>query len=209
MSLIRLYPENPDPKKIAEIVDCLKGGGVIIYPTDTVYGFGCDIFQKKAIKRVAQLKGIKPEKANFSFMCTDLSQVAEYSRQINNQVFKMMKQLLPGPYTFILEAAGVVPKHIQSRKRTVGIRVPDNNIATDIVEKLGHPMMNSSIRTDDDIIEYITDPELIYEKYKHTVDIVVNGGFGLNEPSTVIDCTVDPPEVIREGIGSTELLNLT
>lgn len=200
--LLKIYPENPNPRHIRMVVDCLLDGGIIIYPTDTVYGLGCDIFKPKAIERIAQIKSIKVEKANFSFICHDLSQLADYSKPIPNNVFKLMRNNLPGPFTFILNASNIVPKHIQSKKKTVGIRIPDNNIPLTIVRELGNPIMSTSIRDEDRIIEYTTDPELIYEKYNKLVDIVIDGGYGDNEPSTVVDCTADEPEIIREGKGT-------
>ncbi|MCD6661260.1 MAG: threonylcarbamoyl-AMP synthase [Lentimicrobium sp.] len=199
--LLKIYPENPGERQIRTVVECLNDGGIIIYPTDTVYGMGCDIFKSKAIERIAQIKGIKAEKANFSFICNDLSQLADYTRPIGNDVFKLMKKNLPGPFTFILNASNSVPKYIQSKKKTVGIRIPDNNIPLEIVRELGHPIMSTSIHDDDEILEYTTDPELIYEKYKNLVDIVIDGGYGDNEPSTIIDCTDYEPVIIREGKG--------
>ncbi|MBW6489828.1 MAG: threonylcarbamoyl-AMP synthase [Lentimicrobium sp.] len=199
--LLRIHPENPSTRQIRTVVECLLDGGVIIYPTDTVYGMGCDIFKSKAIEKVAQIKGIKVEKANFSFICSDLSQLSDYTRPIANDVFKLMKKNLPGPFTFILNAGSSVPKLIQSKKKTVGIRVPDNKIPLEIVNELGHPIMSTSIHDEDEIIEYTTDPELIYEKYKNLVDIVIDGGFGDNEASTIIDCTDDEPVIVREGKG--------
>ncbi len=200
--LLKIYPENPNPRYIRMVVECLLDGGIIIYPTDTVYGLGCDIFKSKAIERIAQIKGIKAEKANFSFICNDLSQLADYSKPIPNPVFKLMKSNLPGPFTFILNASNNVPKLIQSKKKTVGIRIPNNSIPLEIVRELGNPIMSTSIHDDDKIIEYTTDPELIYEKYNKLVDIVIDGGYGDNEPSTVVDCTVDVPIIIREGKGT-------
>jgi len=199
--LLRIYPENPSSRQIRTVVECLLDGGVIIYPTDTVYGMGCDIFKSKAIERIAQIKGIKAEKANFSFICSDLSQLSDYTRPITNDVFKLMKKNLPGPFTFILNASNSVPKLIQSKKKTVGIRIPGNNIPLEIVNELGHPIMSTSIHDEDEILEYTTDPELIYEKYKNLVDIVIDGGFGDNEASTIIDCTGAEPLIIREGKG--------
>lgn len=199
--LLKIYPENPGERQIRTVVECLNDGGIIIYPTDTVYGMGCDIFKSKAIERIAQIKGIKAEKANFSFICNDLSQLADYTRPIGNDVFKLMKKNLPGPFTFILNASNSVPKYIQSKKKTVGIRIPDNNIPLEIVRELGHPIMSTSIHDDDEILEYTTDTELIYEKYKNLVDIVIDGGYGDNEPSTIIDCTDYEPVIIREGKG--------
>ncbi len=199
--LLKIYPENPNPKHVRMVVECLRDGGIVIYPTDTVYGLGCDIFKSKAIERIAQIKGIKTDKANFSFICNDLSQLADYSRPIPNNIFRLMKSNLPGPFTFILNAGSNVPKLIQSKKKTVGIRIPDNNIPIEIVKELGNPIMSTSIHDDDYIIEYTTDPELIYEKYNKLVDIVIDGGYGDNEPSTVVDCTTDEPFIIREGKG--------
>lgn len=199
--LLKIYPENPNARHIRMVVECLLDGGIIIYPTDTVYGLGCDIFKPKAIERIAQIKNIKVEKANFSFICHDLSQLADYSKPIPNTVFKLMRNNLPGPFTFILNASNNVPKTIQSKKKTVGIRIPGNNIPIIIVKELGNPIMSTSIRDEDRIIEYTTDPELIYEKYNKLVDIVIDGGYGDNEPSTVVDCTSDEPEIIREGKG--------
>lgn len=199
--LLRIHPENPSARQIRTVVECLLDGGVIIYPTDTVYGMGCDIFKSKAIEKVAQIKGIKAEKANFSFICSDLSQLSDYTRPLPNDVFKLMKKNLPGPFTFILNASNSVPKLIQSKKKTVGIRIPDNKIPIEIVNELGNPIMSTSIHDEDEIIEYTTDPELIYEKYKNLVDIVIDGGYGDNEASTIIDCTDDEPLIVREGKG--------
>ncbi len=198
---IKLYEENPEEKKILRIVEILRNGGIIIYPTDTVYGLGCDIFNPKAIERLCRLKGINPKKTHLSFICYDLSDIATYARNINTPVFKLMKKTLPGPFTFVLKAGSNVPKIFQSNKKTVGIRVPDNNIPRQIVKELGNPIITTSIKDDDTLIEYTTDPELIYEKFSETVDAVIDGGYGDNSPSTVIDCTSDSWEVIREGKG--------
>jgi len=200
--LLRVHPENPSQRQINHIVECLNDGGVVISPTDTIYGLTCDIFKPKAIERIARIKGIKPDKANFSFLCSDLSELSDYTKPIPNDIFKLMRRLLPGPYTFILNANNTVPKYIQNKKKTVGIRIPDNGIPYEIVKNLGHPVMSSSIHDEDDLIEYTTDPELIYEKYKNLVDIVVDGGFGGNMASTVLDCTSGEIIVIREGLGS-------
>jgi tRNA threonylcarbamoyl adenosine modification protein (Sua5/YciO/YrdC/YwlC family) len=202
--LIKIYPENPNQRHIMQVVDCLKKGGIIIYPTDTVYGMGCDIFQHKAVERIAQIKGIKAEKANFSFICYDLSHLSDFTKQISNPVFKLMKRTLPGPFTYILNANNNVPKLFESKKKTVGIRVPDNSIAREIVNILGNPIMSTSIKDVDNLIEYTTDPELIYERYRDIVDIVIDGGYGGIEPSTVVDCTKDDFEVIRLGKGIIE-----
>lgn len=198
---IKLYPENPDPRRIRKIVQVLESGGVIIYPTDTVYGMGCAIFNQKAIERVAQIKGVKAEKHNFSFICYDLSNISEYTRTLGTKVFKLMKKALPGPFTFILDANSKVPKLLNNKKKTVGIRVPDHSIPRILVKELGQPILTTSIRDEDDIIEYSTDPELIYEKYKELVDVVIDGGYGNNIASTVVDCTGDDIEVMREGMG--------
>jgi tRNA threonylcarbamoyl adenosine modification protein (Sua5/YciO/YrdC/YwlC family) len=199
--LIRIYPENPNPRHINQVVDVLKKGGVIIYPTDTIYGIGCDITNQKAIEKVCQIRGIKPEKANFSFICHDLSHISNYIKPIDNSVFRLIKKALPGPFTFIFEASNQVPKLLSSNKKTAGIRVPDNNIAREIVRVLGNPIVSTSIHDEDEIIEYSTDPELIYEKYKDLVDLVIDGGYGGNQPSTVVDCTTGEFEVIRNGKG--------
>lgn len=199
--LLKIYPENPNPKQIRLVTECLMDGGIVIYPTDTVYGLGCDIFKSKAIEKIAQIKGINAAKANFSFICNDLSQLSDFCKPISNDVFKLMRNNLPGPFTFILNANNNVPKLIQSKKKTVGIRIPNNNIPVEIVRELGHPIMSTSVHDDDEIIEYTTDPELIYEKYQNLVDIVIDGGYGDNEPSTVIDCTGDEIVIVREGKG--------
>ncbi|MBU1760839.1 MAG: threonylcarbamoyl-AMP synthase, partial [Bacteroidetes bacterium] len=187
--LIRIYPENPNEKALEQVVQVLKKGGIIIYPTDTVYGLGCDITNQKAIERIAKLRGVKAEKANFSFICYDLSHISDYIKPIDNTIFRVLKKALPGPFTFIFNASNNVPKLLSSNKKTVGIRVPDNNIARQIVQLLGNPILSTSIHDEDDIIEYTTDPELIFEKYQESVDLVIDGGYGDNIPSTVIDCT--------------------
>ncbi|MFC2106884.1 L-threonylcarbamoyladenylate synthase [Bacteroidota bacterium] len=199
--LLKIHPENPSERQILKVVECLEDGGVIICPTDTIYGLCCDINKSKAVDRIARIKGIKKEKANFSFLCHDLSHLSDFTKPIDNNIFKLMKSYLPGPYTFILNANSNVPRLFQSKKKTVGIRVPDNNIPLDIVRILGNPIMSTSVRDEDEVLEYTTDPELIYEKYSHLVDIVIDGGFGGNIPSTIIDCTFGIPEVIREGKG--------
>ncbi|MCB2222115.1 MAG: threonylcarbamoyl-AMP synthase [Bacteroidetes bacterium] len=199
--LIRIHPDNPSERQIKTVVECLNDGGVIIFPTDTIYAMGCDIFKSRAIDRISRIKGIKAEKANFSFLCHDLSHLSDYSKPIHNDVFKLMKRTLPGPFTYILEASNTVPKILHRKKKTVGIRVPDNNIITEIIRQLGNPVMSTSIRDEDEIIEYSTDPELIHEKFENLVDIVIDGGYGDNEPSTIIDCTGDEIFVVREGKG--------
>jgi tRNA threonylcarbamoyl adenosine modification protein (Sua5/YciO/YrdC/YwlC family) len=197
-----MYEENPSPKHIERICEVLRGGGLIIYPTDTVYGLGCDIFNHKAVEKIARLKGVKPENARFSFIVSDLSHLSTYTRFVNNDVFKLMKATLPGPYTYILHANSNVPRILKNKKKTIGIRIPDNNIILEIVRILGHPILTTSIHDSDKIIDYTTDPELIYESFKDRVDIVIDGGYGGNVPSTIIDCTSETPVVIREGAGS-------
>jgi len=202
--LIKIYPENPNEKTIQQVVDVLRKGGIIIYPTDTVYGLGCDITNHRAIEAIAKLRRIKPDKANFSFICYDLSHISDYIKPIDNATYRVLKKALPGPFTFIFNASGNVPKLLSSNKKTVGIRVPDNNIARCIVKELGNPILSTSIKDEDEIIEYSTDPELIYEKYQDQVDIVIDGGYGGNIASTVVDCTNGDFEVIREGKGDLE-----
>lgn len=200
--LLKIYPENPNSKYIQLVAGCLRSGGVIIYPTDTVYAIGCDIYQPKAVERVAQIKGIKAEKANFSIICEDLSHISDLTKPFSTKIYKIMKKALPGPFTFILNANNQIPRIFQSRKKTIGIRIPDNNIPRDIVKELGNPIISTSVYDEDEIIEYTTDPELIYEKYKDLVDLVIDGGYGDNEASTVIDCTSDDLVVVRQGKGN-------
>lgn len=199
--IIKIYPENPNPKQIAKVIEVLQKGGIVIYPTDSVYGIGCNIYNHKAIEKIAKIKGIAPDKSKFSIICHSLSEVSDYTRPITNQTFKLMKKNLPGPFTFILEANNKVPDIFQSNKKTVGIRIPDNPIVIEIVKELGNPILNTSVHDDDEIIEYTTDPELIHEKYQDLVDIVIDGGYGQNTPTTIVDCTGDEPLIIREGIG--------
>jgi len=200
--IVKLYENNPDPKVVLEVVELLEKGGVIIYPTDTVYGIGCDITKARAVERVARIKGVKPEKANFAFICSDLSHLSDYAKQVDNNTFKLMKAYLPGPYTFILNASSNVPKILKQKKKTVGIRVPDNNIILEIVRKLGHPILTTSLKEDDEILEYSTDPEIIHDEYKDLVDLVIDGGYGGLIPSTILDCTGDEPVLVREGLGN-------
>lgn len=202
---IRLYEENVNAKQLDQVVDCLKKGGVIIYPTDTVYAFGADMYNSKAIEKISRLKKIS-ESANYSIICHDLSHLSDYTLQISNDIFRLMKRALPGPYTFILKANNQVPKLFHSKKKTIGIRVPDNVIARAIVEALGNPIVSSSIHDDDEVIEYTTDPDLIYERYEDQIDLLVDGGFGDNEASTVLDCTGDEIEILREGKGDLSIL---
>jgi tRNA threonylcarbamoyl adenosine modification protein (Sua5/YciO/YrdC/YwlC family) len=203
--LLKIYPQNPNPRHILTVVECLRDGGVIIFPTDTVYALGCDVTKIKAAERIASIKGKALGKSHFSFVCYDLSHISDYTKQIDTATFKLMKKALPGPYTFILNASHNVPSRYfgpKSHKKTIGIRIPDNSISREIVRELNNPLMSTSIRDEDEILEYSTDPELIYEKFRDKVDIVIDGGYGGNEPSTVIDCTGDAPEVIREGKGN-------
>lgn len=202
---IRIYEENPNPKEIKKVVDALRKGGLVIYPTDTVYGLGCDITNTKALEKIARIKGIKLAKANWSFICTDLSNLSDYVRQIDTATFKILKRALPGPYTFILPGNNNLPKEFK-KKKTVGIRVPDNSIVKALVEELGNPIVSTSIRDDDDVLEYTTDPELIYEKWDNLVDVVIDGGYGGNVGSTIIDVSTGYPEVIREGKGSLDII---
>jgi len=201
---IKIYPENPNEKEIQKIVKILKDGGLIIYPTDTVYGLGCDITNTKALERIAKIKGIKLEKANFSFVCHDLSNITDYVKHIDTSTFKILKRSLPGPYTFILEGNNNLPKEFK-KKKTVGIRVPDNNIVLELVKQLGNPIVSTSIYDEDEVIEYTTDPELIFEKWQQKVEAVIDGGYGDNVASTIIDLTGNEPEIIREGKGSVDL----
>ncbi|MHA7944668.1 L-threonylcarbamoyladenylate synthase [Formosa sp. 3Alg 14/1] len=201
---IKIYEENPNPKEIKKIVDVLKRGGLIIYPTDTVYGLGCDITNTKALERIARIKGVKLDKANFSFICYDLSNLSDYVKQIDTSTFKILKRALPGPYTFILPGAKTLPVAFK-KKKTVGIRVPNNKIALEIVKALGNPIVSTSIRDEDEVIEYTTDPELIYEKWDNLVDLVIDGGYGDNLASTVIDFSEAEPVIVREGKGSLEI----
>ncbi len=204
--LLKIYPENPSQRAIDQVVKCLQDGGIIIYPTDTIYGIGCDIFKPKSIEKITEILGDKKKKNAMTFICSDLSNLSDYTKPISNNIFKTMKKVLPGPFTFILEANNNVPKLLQSNKKTVGIRVPDNNIILEIVRQLGHPILSTSVKDDDEVVEYTTDPELIHEKYDRFVDIVIDGGYGDNVPSTVLDCTSGEIEVVREGKGDTELL---
>ena len=197
--LLHLHPDNPQPRNIKTIIDCLLNGGVIIYPTDTIYGLGCDIFQPKAIEKICRIKNLNPKKAQLSFICHDLSDMSQYCKSIDTPLYRLLKKHVPGPYTFILPASREVPRILKNKKETIGIRVPDNNIARTIVKELGHPIISTSLPGD--FVEEYTDPELIYEKFEHLADIVINAGIGKMTPSTVIDCTLEPPEVIRAGAG--------
>lgn len=202
--LLKIYDTNPNEAAIQQVVDVLKKGGLIIYPTDTIYGLGCDITNHKALERIYKLRGMKPEKANLSFICYDLRHISDYIKPIDNTLFRLLKKALPGPFTFIFNANHQVPKLLSSKKKTVGIRVPDNNIAREIVRVLGNPIVSASIHDEDEILEYSTDPELIYEKFKDSVDIVIDGGYGDNMASTVVDCTAGEFEILRQGKGNLE-----
>lgn len=202
--LIRIYEENPSEKEIRKVVDVLKKGGLVIYPTDTVYGLGCDMTNNAAMEKIARLRGVKLEKANFSFICEDLSNLSDYVKQIDTATFKVLKRNLPGPYTFILPAGNKLPT-VFKKKKTVGIRVPDNAICKAIVSELGNPIISTSIHDDDDVIEYTTDPDLIMEKWGNYVQLVIDGGYGDNVASTVVDLTTPEPEIIREGKGDVDI----
>ena len=200
-SFIRLYEENPDPRKITQIVNVLRSGGLIIYPSDTIYGLGCDIFNQKAVDKVRRIKNINDKKMDLAFVCYDLSHLSVYAKNVSTPVFKLMKKILPGPYTFILNASSKVPKILKVKKKKVGIRIPNNRIPREIVQELGNPIVTTSLHDDDKILEYATDPELIYEQYKNHVDLIINGGYGDNQASTIIDYSGEELEIIREGKG--------
>lgn len=202
--LLQIHPDNPQIAKIRAAVEIIKKGGVVIYPTDTVYAIGCDIHNQKAVEKVCRLKNIQPGKINLSFICQDLSHISEYTKALPTNVFKLMKQVLPGPYTFILNASNNVPNILHTKKKTIGIRVPDNKIIRLIIEELGNPILSTSIKNEDEVLEYTTDPEEIYERYKNFVDVIIDGGFGGNEASTILDCTTSEIEVVRVGKGSVE-----
>ncbi|MDR2970524.1 MAG: threonylcarbamoyl-AMP synthase [Bacteroidales bacterium] len=199
---LKIYPQNPNPKAIQQVASCLRDGGIVIFPTDTIYGMGCDIYKPKAVEKIISILGEEDKKKTaLSFICHDLSHLSDFTTPIENNIFKAMKRALPGPYTFILNANNHVPKMIHGARKTVGIRVPDNSIVRAIVEELGHPIFSTSIKDDDEIVEYSTDPELIYERYGDLVDITVDGGYGDNVPSTIVDCTSGEIEIVREGKG--------
>lgn len=206
--LIKIYPDNPNQRQVQQVVECLRNGGVIVFPTDTVYAIGCDANQLKAVEKVCQIRGIPLEQANFSFICEDLSHITDYVRPFGTALYKLMKKSLPGPFTFILDAGSRVPSKYfgpKTKKKTIGIRIPDNEITLMLVRELGSPLVSASVHDDDEIIEYTTDPELIHERYQDLVDIVVDGGYGDNHVSTVIDCTGDEPVIIRQGKGELDL----
>lgn len=201
---IKIYEDKPNEAAVQRVVKALRDGGLVIYPTDTVYGLGCDITNSKALEKIARIKGIKLEKANFSFVCSDLSNISDYVKQIDTATFKILKRTLPGPYTFILPGNNNLPKEFK-KKNTVGIRVPDNNIALEIVRQLGNPIVSTSIHDEDEVLEYSTDPELIFEKWQNLVDVVIDGGYGGNEASTIIDLSGYEPVVVREGKGDADI----
>lgn len=202
--LVRLFNENPNPREIRKIADILRRGGLIIYPTDTVYGLGCDVTNQKAVEKVARIKGVKIEKSNFSFICSDFSHLSDFTKPIPSHIFKLIRKNLPGPFTFILMANNNVPKYFKGKKKTVGIRIPDNNIIREIIMELGNPILSTSIHDEDEILEYTTDPELIHEKYEDIADLVIDGGYGELIPSTIVDCSSDDLEIIRQGKGDLE-----
>ena len=199
--LLRIHPENPELRKIRIVVECLKNGGVIIYPSDTVYALGCDIYQPKAIEKIYKIKNKDPRKANFSFICYDLSHLSDFVFSIDTPIYRVMRRALPGPFTFILKANSKVPKIFQSKKKTVGIRIPENKICMELVKELDNPIMTTSVHDEDEILDYMTDPAHIYEKYNRMVDIIIDGGFGGNKPSTVVDCSEGDFSVVRNGLG--------
>jgi tRNA threonylcarbamoyl adenosine modification protein (Sua5/YciO/YrdC/YwlC family) len=202
--LLRIYPENPGHDRIRKVVEVLEEGGIIIYPTDTVYAMGCDVKAHRSIERIANLKGLNPLNPDMSLIFHDMSQLSEYTIIRDNSVFKLLKRNLPGPFTFIVKANNQIPKLFKNKKKTVGIRIPDNNIVLEMVKELGRPIITTSIHDPDEVIEYTTDPELIYEKYCDFADIIINGGYGKNEASTIVDCTADEISIIRQGLGILE-----
>lgn len=203
--LLKIHPDNPEMRKINRVVDVLRKGGIVVYPTDTIYGIGCDLMNRKSIERLCRVMDIKPNKLDLSFICNDLTHISEYVKNLQTPVFKVLKKSLPGPFTFILESSSKVPKILDVTKKTVGIRIPDHNIPRTIVAELGNPLITSSIKDDDTIKEYTTDPEEIYEDFKNLVDIVIDGGAGGNIPSTVVDCTGEELTIVRQGLGEIDL----
>ncbi len=203
--LIHIHQQNPDPKKIKQVVECLNDGGVIIYPTDTVYAFGCDVYNKKAMERLCQIKGIDIKKHNLSFICYNLSHIADFTKHLDTPTYKLMKKTLPGPYTFILNANTTIPKLFKNKKKEIGIRIPDNNIPREIVKELGNPIVTTSVKDNDMVLEYSTDPELIHEYFENKVDLVISSGYGESTPSTIVKCTENSPEILRKGKGDTSL----
>ena len=205
--IVKIHPDNPDPRQIKKVVECLKDGGIIIYPTDTIYGFGCDVNNKKAMEKLCRLKGLNIKKHNLSFICYDLSHISDFTKHLNTSTYKLMKKALPGPYTFILNANSSIPKLFKNKKKEIGIRIPDNNIPREIVKELGNPIVTTSVKDEDMVLEYSTDPDLIYEYFGNKVDLVISGGYGDSIPSTIIKCTDGYPEIIRNGKGDTSLFD--
>ncbi len=205
--IVKIHPDNPDPRQIKKVVECLKDGGIIIYPTDTIYGFGCDVNNKKAMEKLCRLKGFNIKKHNLSFICYDLSHISDFTKHLNTSTYKLMKKALPGPYTFILNASSSIPKLFKNKKKEIGIRIPDNNIPREIVKELGNPIVTTSVKDEDMVLEYSTDPDLIYEYFGNKVDLVISGGYGDSIPSTIIKCTDGYPEIIRKGKGDTSLFD--
>ncbi|MCL2073394.1 MAG: L-threonylcarbamoyladenylate synthase [Marinilabiliaceae bacterium] len=202
--LIKIYPDNPNPREIRKVAEILRTGGLVVFPTDTVYGLGCDINNGKAVDKVAQIKGLNLKKSHLSIICHDLSNLSDYTKPLENNIFKLLKKNLPGPFTFILPANNNVPKIFKNNKKTIGLRIPDNSIITEIVRELGNPILSTSIKDEDEILEYMTDPELIKEKFEDLIDIVIDGGYGGNEPSTIVDCSSGIFEIVRQGKGILE-----
>ncbi|MGN6292937.1 MAG: L-threonylcarbamoyladenylate synthase [Chitinophagaceae bacterium] len=200
--LLHIHPQNPQPRQIKTVVETLHDGGIIIYPTDTIYGLGCDILQHKAIEKVCRIKNVDPKKAQLSFICSDLSHLSEYAKQLPTATYRILKEYLPGPYTFILPASKMVPKILQSKKDTIGLRIPDNQIALDIIRELGRPILSASLPGD--MVEDYTDPEVMHENFRKEVDIIVDGGIGGTVPSTIVDCTGEEPVLVRKGLGKWE-----
>ena len=205
--LIQIHPDNPDPRQIKKVVECLKDGGLIIYPTDTVYGFGCDVNNKRAMEKLCRLKGVNIKKHTLAFVCYDLSHIADFTKHLETSTYKLMKKALPGPFTFILNANSSIPKLFKNKKKEIGIRIPNNNIPREIVKELGNPIVTTSVKNDDMILEYSTDPELIHEYFQNKVDMVISGGYGDSTPSTIVKCTDGYPEIIRKGKGDTSLFD--
>lgn len=197
--LLKIHSENPEGRKIQEVCETLGNGGMVIYPTDSVYAIGCDILRQDVVERIYQFKGLDSSLAHMTFLCKDISQVAEYASQINNDVFRMLKRNTPGPFTFIIKANNQVPRVFKNKRRTIGVRIPKNKIVLDIIESLGRPLLSTSLKRNDDLLEYYTEPSFIYERYGNQFDIVIDGGIGQTEPSTIVDCTEEIPEIIREG----------
>ena len=203
--LLNIHQKNPDSRKIKQVVECLNDGGVIIYPTDTVYAFGCDVYNKKAMERLCHIKGIDIKKHNLSFICYNLSHIADFTKHLDTPTYKLMKKTLPGPYTFILNAKTSIPKLFKNKKKEIGIRIPDNNIPREIVKELGNPIVTTSVKDNDMVLEYSTDPELIHEYFENKVDLVISSGYGESTPSTIVKCTNNFPEILRKGKGDTSL----